>query len=150
VREFFRNHSLWFRTRILAHGPSRLFTRVAAALKGLRPISPNLFGMFFFKLLQERHPERSASQIYRLTQRLMARSRRTPRVLILRMLFGPFRPAKPENRIFRRYALDGHGHIFMHCNHLPSPSLRKIFELGIDRANEVDVRASVVEKLRTA
>jgi hypothetical protein len=28
------------------------------------------------------------------------------------MLFEPFRPPKPENRIFRRYALDGHGYIF--------------------------------------
>jgi hypothetical protein len=28
------------------------------------------------------------------------------------MLFGPFQPQKPENRIFRRYVLDGHGYIF--------------------------------------
>jgi hypothetical protein len=33
-------------------------------------------------------------------------------VLILPMLFEPFRPPKPENRIFPRYALDGHGYIF--------------------------------------
>ena len=43
--------------------------------------------------------ERSASQIYRVTQRLMARSRRTPKVLILPMLFGPFRPPKPEIQV---------------------------------------------------
>src|SRR5271154_4830738 len=61
---------------------------------------------------QKRHPERSASQIYRVTQRLVARSRRTPTVLILPMPFEPFRPPKPENRVFRRYALDGHGYIF--------------------------------------
>jgi hypothetical protein len=28
------------------------------------------------------------------------------------MLFGPFRPPKPENRILLRYPLDGHGYIF--------------------------------------
>ena len=27
----------------------------------------------------------------------------------------------------------------MHCDHLPSPGLRKIFELGIDLANEVEL-----------
>jgi hypothetical protein len=61
-------------------------------------------------------------------------------MLIFPMLFGPFRPPKPENRIFLRYALDGHGDIFiMHCNHLPSPRLCKVFELGIDRPNEVEL-----------
>jgi hypothetical protein len=29
------------------------------------------------------------------------------------MPFGPFQPRKPENRIFRRYALDGHGCILV-------------------------------------
>jgi hypothetical protein len=69
-------------------------------------------GCFSSKLPPKRHPERSASRIYRVTQRLMARSRRTPTVLILPMLFGPFRPPKPENRILLRYPLDGHGYIF--------------------------------------
>jgi hypothetical protein len=27
----------------------------------------------------------------------------------------------------------------MHCNHLPSPGLCKVFELGIDRANEIEL-----------
>ena len=27
----------------------------------------------------------------------------------------------------------------MRCNHLPSPGLCKVFELGIDRANEVEL-----------
>ena len=27
----------------------------------------------------------------------------------------------------------------MHCNHLPSPGPCKVFELGIDRANEVEL-----------
>ena len=34
----------------------------------LRPISANLFKMFFVKLPQNRHPERSASQIDCVTQ----------------------------------------------------------------------------------
>jgi hypothetical protein len=34
----------------------------------------------------------------------------------------------------------GDGYIsLMHCNHLPSPGLCKVFELGIDRANEVEL-----------
>jgi hypothetical protein len=66
---------------------------------GLRPISANSFRMFFVKLPQNRHPERSASQIYCVTQRLVARSRRTSAVLILPMLLGAFRPPKPDSRI---------------------------------------------------
>ena len=31
------------------------------------------------------------------------------------------------------------GTSFMHCNHLPSPGLCKVFELGIDRAHEVEL-----------
>jgi hypothetical protein len=61
------------------------------------PTSVNLFGVFFFKPPTNRHPERSASQIYRVVQRLLARSRRTPKVLISSMLFGAFRLPKPEN-----------------------------------------------------
>src|ERR1700758_5498289 len=78
---------------------------------GLRPISANLFGMFFLQsshkivilracdlldlsclppirlaVLQapqsSRHPERSASQICRITKGFMARSRRTPAMLV--------------------------------------------------------------------
>ncbi|HET6217786.1 MAG TPA: GIY-YIG nuclease family protein, partial [Acidobacteriaceae bacterium] len=44
---------------------------------------------------KNRHPERSASQIYRGTPRSVARSRRTPRMLILPMPFGAFQPPKP-------------------------------------------------------
>jgi hypothetical protein len=53
---------------------------------------------------------------------------------------------------------------FVHCNHLPAPGLCKVFELGMDRASEVEVlcappgkdrggpagAGSVVEKLRAA
>ena len=56
--------------------------------------------------------ERSDSQIYRVTPRLMARSRRTPRMLILPMPFGAFQPPKPAHRILLRYPPDGHGCIF--------------------------------------
>ena len=61
------------------------------------PQALTYLGCFSSNLPQNRHPERSASQIYRVTQRLVARSRRTPRVLILPMLFGAFRLPKPEN-----------------------------------------------------
>jgi hypothetical protein len=68
--------------------------------------------MFFSKLPQNRHPERSASRIYRVTPHLMARSRRTPRMLILPMPFGASQPPKPAYRILLRYPPDGHGYIF--------------------------------------
>jgi hypothetical protein len=41
-------------------------------------------------LKQNRHPERSASQIYRVAERVVARSRRTPAALILPILLGAF------------------------------------------------------------
>ena len=63
------------------------------------PISATLFGCFSSNSPQNRHPERSASRIYRVTQGLVARSRRTLRMLILPMLLVPFRPPKPENGI---------------------------------------------------
>src|ERR1700692_2129275 len=66
---------------------------------GAAPSTLTCLGCFSSKLPQKRHPERSASQIYRVTPHLVARSRRTPAVLILPMLLGPFRPPKPENRI---------------------------------------------------
>jgi hypothetical protein len=50
-----------------------LFERLAAS-EG-HPISANLFRMFFVNIPQSRHPERSASQIYRLTQRCGAESK---------------------------------------------------------------------------
>jgi hypothetical protein len=31
------------------------------------------------------------------------------------------------------------GTSFTHCNHLPSPALCKVFELGMDRAHEVEL-----------
>ena len=52
----------------------------------------------FPQLPQKRHPERSASRIYRVTQRLWARSRRTSRMLILALLLRAFQPPKPASR----------------------------------------------------
>jgi hypothetical protein len=55
------------------------------------------------------------------------------------MLLGVFN-TEPREQNPPWYALDGHGNIFfMHCNHLPTPGLCQIFELGIDRANEVEL-----------
>jgi hypothetical protein len=49
----------------------------------LREVKKNLRLMrFFLKFPPNRHPERSASQICHVKQRFMARSRRTPRMLI--------------------------------------------------------------------
>ena len=45
-------------------------SRFRAANPELRLISANLFRAFFVKLPQNRHPERSASPIYRVTQHL--------------------------------------------------------------------------------
>src|ERR1700730_12609368 len=82
----------------------------------------------FFKTLTNRHPERSASQICSLTQRFMARSRRTPKMLSWSMWFGAFRPPKPENRIL--------------------PAVRNV--LGPGKPWRIrQVRASVVEGVRT-
>ena len=47
---------------------------------------------------QNRHPERSASKTYRVTQRFGAESK-TPAVLNLPMLLGAFPPTKLENGI---------------------------------------------------
>jgi hypothetical protein len=90
-------------------------------------------------------------------------------VLILPMLLRSFRPPRPENRICWVGTLMVTIHLFMHCNHLRSPGLCKVFELPafelFSRAIAVrilvlgprerpwrvrPVRASVVEKLRAA
>src|ERR1700722_15583038 len=64
---------------------------------------------FDFNLPQNRHSERSASQIYRVTQACGAESEEpvpsaaegTPTVLILPILLGAFRPPKPGNSPLR-------------------------------------------------
>src|ERR1700722_12337424 len=106
---------------------------------GLRPTSANLLGMFFFKLPQNRHPERSASQVYRGTPHSLARSRRTPRMLILPMPFGAFQPSKPAYRILLLYPPDGHGYIFSCAVIIFHPQVCEVFKLGIDGANEVEL-----------
>jgi hypothetical protein len=93
------------------------------AFEGLRPISANCSGCFSSKPPQNRHAERSASQIYPVAQRLVARSRRTPTGFILPMLFGAFRPPKPGKRLLLRYHLMVMG-TFSCTNPLLSPGLR--------------------------
>jgi hypothetical protein len=117
-----------------------LLNRVQCIPRTDVPYALTCLGCFSSKPPQNRHPERSASQIYRVTQRLMARSRRTPKVLIFPMLFGPFRPPKPENRIFRRHALDGHGYIFSCTVIIFHPQVcARSLNSEIDRANEVEL-----------
>jgi hypothetical protein len=57
-------------------------------------------------------------------------------VLILPMLFGAFQPPKPENRILLRYLMVK-GTSFHALQSSSVPGLRKVFELGMYRANEV-------------
>jgi hypothetical protein len=61
-------------------------------------------------------------------------------VLILPMLFGPFRPSKPDNRILLRYAPNGHGYIFSCTVIIFRPQVcAKSLNLGFDRGNEVEL-----------
>ena len=68
---------------------------------GRGPISANL-ECFSSRLPQNRHPERSASQICRVIQRLwrgvedLALAEGTSAVLMLPMLFGAFQPPSPH------------------------------------------------------
>jgi hypothetical protein len=72
-------------------------------------------------------------------------------MLILPMLFGPFRPPKPENRILLRYPLDGHGYIF-HPQVAGHSKMLAILVLGPREGpwRVRQVRASLVEKLGAA
>src|SRR5271163_4877135 len=60
--------------------------------------------MSFVKLTQNRHPERSASQIYRVYTAPMARSRRTSAMHISPRLLGAFQPPKPPNLMVPLFA----------------------------------------------
>jgi hypothetical protein len=111
--------------------------------------------MFFVKLPQIRHPERSASLIDCVTLRSVARSRRTSAVLILPMLLGAFRPPKPDIRT----CCDTHWmvtYIFSCAVIIFHPQVcASSLNSGIDGANEVELfwppgAGSVVEKLRAA
>jgi hypothetical protein len=84
--------------------PRRKSAYMGRKRRGAAPSSANLFSrqlksekvlFFISNSPQKRHPERSASQTYRVAQRLTARSRRTPRVLILPVPLGAFQPPKP-------------------------------------------------------
>src|SRR5260370_29395943 len=68
---------------------------VGTTEKGTVPQALTYLGCFSSNLPQNRHPERSASQIYRVVQR-WARSRRTSGgAFILLMPLAPFQPPKP-------------------------------------------------------
>ena len=54
----------------IGHLKNLIWTSLAELSPGLRPISANLSRVFFFKLPQSRHPERSALQMDRVTLRL--------------------------------------------------------------------------------
>jgi hypothetical protein len=74
---------------------STLITRFSAGkAAGRSPISANLFRMFFAKLPQNRHPERSASQIDCVTQRLW-RGVEGPRRCYLTLAVGSFSTTEP-------------------------------------------------------
>src|ERR1700689_3907393 len=59
-----------------------------AKLSSREPVTFSIFSRFctrpdvFLSPPKRRHPERSASQIYRITEGFMARSRRTPAMLV--------------------------------------------------------------------
>jgi hypothetical protein len=80
---------------------------LAASGNGMRGLvaDSRLWTLFFCisNSPQNRHPERSASQIVRVTRCLVARSRRTPTVLYLLVLFGAFQPLQPFS-VSARYA----------------------------------------------
>ena len=63
VSQGFRCRQNWYLKNLI-------WRSLAELSPGLRPISANLSRAFFFKLPQNRHPERSDSQIDRVTQRL--------------------------------------------------------------------------------
>jgi hypothetical protein len=71
-----------------------------------------LLRVFFFKLPQNRHPERSAAQMDRVTQRLGRVAEGPSAMLNLPMLLGAFQPPAPatvfhwgrEPRKLRRYS----------------------------------------------
>jgi hypothetical protein len=103
----------------------------SGALEGLRPISANLFRMFFVKLPQNRHPERSASQIDRVVQGLVAAESKDPGGAYLTQAVRSFSTTEARQQDLLRYALDGHGlHLFMDCNHLPFPGVSKFLVFG--------------------
>jgi hypothetical protein len=82
-------------------------------------MSANLFKTFFVNSPQNRHPERSASQIYRPVQRIQRgvrracpeRSRGNTNRAYLTHAARAFSTTKAREQDLLRYALDGHGYI---------------------------------------
>ena len=109
----------------------------------LRPISANLFKMFFVKLPQNRHPERSASQIDCVTQCLwrgveepvLSVAEGTSALLISPMPFGAFQPPRPHRADRRGLSL--------------SPGTKNPATIQCV-SQQILLSGSVVEKLRAA
>jgi len=101
-------------------------------------------GCFSSKPTQNRHPERSASQIYRVNRARLARSRRTPKMLTLTMPFAPFQPPKPalggSATVFARGPRTRTGSI------LRCPAARST-DLGMESSQE-HLPTSIAEVLR--
>jgi hypothetical protein len=102
---------------------------------------------------QNRHPERSASQIVRVTRCLVARSRRTPTVLYLLVLFGAFQPLQPFS-VSARYA-NKQGTWKVSLRPIAASTWitahERIYARPLARtAANPDLPASVVEKLRNS
>ena len=79
---------VWWRTcdSLLQHAMQR--KGLPSPLSSREPVTFSIFRVFctrnrmFFNPKQNRHPERSAARIYSIIKRLMARSRRTPAMLV--------------------------------------------------------------------
>ena len=100
-----------YRSRLRSFWTSSQANNLLRALpqNGHPPVAPRACDFFDFSCLstptqmfstppQSCHPERSASRICRVTEGLIARSRRTPAMLIGRMLFEAFRPQTTKLR----------------------------------------------------
>jgi hypothetical protein len=112
------------------------------------PIGLTCSRCFSFILPQNRHPERSASQIHRVTQRLW-RGVEGPRRCLFYPRCSELLTTEARQHDLLRYALDG-VHLFMHCSHLPSPSLCEHFELepAVKKAPSSMGKISIAEVLR--
>ena len=92
VKWLFLRNSLCVRTYRCKMSPEG----TAELIPGLRPTSVDLFGVFFSNLPQNRHPERSASQIYRVVHRLGAESKDLEGRLSYSCRWHPFNHRSPH------------------------------------------------------
>jgi hypothetical protein len=85
---------------------------IGAANPRPRPISASLFGMFFIKLPQSRHPERSAAQIYRVTHSPCGAESKDLGGAYFAHAARSVSTTEIRQQDLLRYALDGHEYIF--------------------------------------